>query len=303
MNLKSDGPVQPLMREISRLNPMQTAFIESALRDLTADELQALESYLGFCKECGVETPYLAQCYDLIVRDTLREQVYFMRHKRYRYSTYAEVANSVYLNPEYMQKYMHGLALTSYFWPQHVALRRRFMKALPKERSGHYLEIGPGHGVYFMNAMRSSRFDSFEGVDISPKSIELTRKILTSGHFGRFENYNLLCQDFLTEKTSRDQYDAIVMGEVLEHVEQPEAFLRKISSLARPDAFIWITTVINAPAVDHLALFESDAALEKIVAQAGLSVREKLLIPYVGQTVANSLEKRLPMNIGLVLAK
>ena len=99
------------------------------------------------------------------------------------------------------------------------------------------------------------------------------------------------------------QYDAIVMGEVLEHVEEPQVFLEKIRDLATDDAFIFITTPINAPAVDHIYLFDSLESIESIVAAAGLAVRESQMIPYPGQSVDESLEQVLPINVTLVLEK
>jgi hypothetical protein len=114
--------VNELRDSILGLNPLQSDFLEESLRDVAADELGDLNAYVHFGKSLGLDIPYLATCYDLIVKDTLREQMYFLRHGKYRYSTFDEVAESVYFDDEYMRKYMHGLALTAYLWPNHRAL-------------------------------------------------------------------------------------------------------------------------------------------------------------------------------------
>lgn len=250
--------VSNLLDEIVRINPLQSSFIESSLDGVTADELQEMEDYIQYCLRRSLDIAYLAQCYDVIVKDTLREQIYFQRHKRYRYSTFAEVADSVYFDDEYMNKYMHGLAITAWLWPNHREMHRYFARCIPTDRQGTYLEVGPGHGVYMMTAMKRSQYDQFEGIDLSPTSVEMTTALLQSHGVPAGAQYDIYCSDFLQDDLRRDRYDAIVMGEVLEHVEQPLVFLQKIRELASDDAFIFITTPVNAPAIDHIYLFESD---------------------------------------------
>ena len=93
------------------------------------------------------------------------------------------------------------------------------------------------------------------------------------------------------------------MGEVLEHVEQPEVFLRRIAELATDDAFIFITTCINAPAVDHIYLWRTTDELEEMIEASGLSIVEPLRLPYEGKSLEDSREERLPINVAYVLAK
>lgn len=295
--------VQELTDTIVRINPLQKGFIEESVTDVLSHEMRDLEAYVEFAMSAGLDIAYLSECYDLIVKDTLREQLYFQRHGRYRYSTFDEVANSVYFNAEYMRKYMHGLAITAYLWPNHRALHRFFIDAVPEGQSGRYLEVGPGHGVFMMCAMRKSGYESFEGIDISPTSVEMTRTLLGSGCFGDFHSYEIVEQDFFATEIEPGTYSAVVMGEVLEHVEDPGRFLRQIHTVAAADAFIFITTPINAPAIDHIYLFESLEDIEKLVEAADLKVRDKLLTPYPGMSVEESIEQKLPVNVAMVLEK
>lgn len=292
-----------MLDEIVRINPLQSSFIESSIAGATADELRELADYIQFCELKSLDVPYLAECYDVIVKDTLREQFYFQRHKRYRYSTFAEVADAVYFDDDYMSKYMHGLAITAWLWPNHRDMHRYFAKSIPTAKAGTYLEVGPGHGVYMMTAMNLSRYARFEGIDLSPTSVEMTTALLQSRSAADSTRYEIYCSDFLGDELRQENYDAIVMGEVLEHVEQPLVFLEKIRDLAADDAFIFITTPINAPAIDHIYLFDSFDAIEALVLQAGLSVRESKLIPYPGESVEQSIEQCLPINVALILEK
>ena len=295
--------VDALLQEIVRINPLQSKFIDTSLHGATSDEILDLGKYIKFCELSSLDIPYLAECYDLIVKDTLREQLYFQRHKRYRYSTFAEVVDSVYFDDEYMSKYMHGLAITAWLWPNHRELHRYFASSVPTTAKGTYLEIGPGHGVYMMTAMNLSQYDRFEGIDLSPTSVEMTKALLQAQSARNSSQYEIYCSDFLKDELCHDRYDAIVMGEVLEHVEEPLVFLQKICDLAADDAFIFITTPINAPAIDHIYLFESFDDIEKLVLEAGLSVTESRLIPYPVQSVEESIQQRLPINVALILEK
>lgn len=294
--------LQALIDVVIASNPLQRPFLESSLSELKTSEKDELESYLSYCTKQGLGLDFLADCYNTIVKDTLREQVYFLRNKRYRCSSYAEVAGSVYLNDNYMKRYMYGLAMTTTLWPNHREIHRFFSEVLPKETSGNYLEIGPGHGVYFMNAMRSCQYGNYQAVDISPTSIALTRSILESGEFGDFRNFDLVCDNFLNATFSGKKFDAIVMGEVLEHVENPAAFMNKIRELSNPGTFIFVTTAINAPAIDHIYLFESPEAVHDLVQQAGFRVVSEKISPYPSLDLTKTMELGLPVNIALQLS-
>ena len=301
--MSKDSGVDSLLGEIVRINPLQSRFIEESVDGASSEELQDLGEYVRFCEVNSLDISYLAQCYDLIVKDTLREQLYFQRHKRYRYSTFSEVADSVYFDDEYMSKYMHGLAITAWLWPNHREMHRYFARSIPTTASGTYLEVGPGHGVYMMTAMKLSQYDRFEGIDLSPTSVDMTKALLESRASVDSSSYEIYCSDFLKDNLHHDYYDAIVMGEVLEHVEKPLEFLQKICELAAEDAFIFVTTPVNAPAIDHIYLFSSFDAIEELVVQAGFSIRDSRQIPYPGQTVEESTEQYLPVNVALVLEK
>ncbi len=294
--------VAALIDKVVEDNPMHRNFVTRALANVTAAELAHLDDYIDFCKQKGLTVAYLAECYLTIVGDTLREQIYFQKHKKYRYSTFAEVGDSVYFNEEYMSFYMYGLAITSYLWPNHLDLFRFFRETLPTNKTGKYLEIGPGHGYFFMTAMEQSKFDTFTGVDISETSIAMTRALIE--HFGTDKKpFDLVCMDFLKTDLPANGFDAVVMGEVLEHVEQPELFLKQIARLANKDAHIFVTTCINAPAVDHIYLFKTPDELVKMFDACGLKIKSQLIRPYEGKTEAESLAQLLPINVAYVLEK
>jgi 2-polyprenyl-3-methyl-5-hydroxy-6-metoxy-1,4-benzoquinol methylase len=292
-----------LIDEILRNNEIHRSFLTNSLRQLTEEEKQTLSNYISFFIKDGKSIPYIAECYNTMVKDTVTEQIFFLKNKKYRYSRFSEVESTVYLNDDYMEKYMIGLGVSSFLWPQHLKIHRFFLDKMPSNNPGTYLEIGPGHGFYFMDAMKKTKYSFFEGIDISPKSISMTNGIIDSGLFGKFDNYSVYQADFIQFNPGKT-YDAIVMGEVLEHVENPSFFLEKIYSIANKDSFIYITTVINAPAVDHIYLFDSPDSLKELILKAKLSVKEMLLAPAnENMSVEKHLEKKLPIVVALILLK
>lgn len=292
-----------LTKKIVDFNPMQEKFIKQAIKQLSNEEVIHLDHYIRFLFSTGYDMDYIANSYNMIVKDILKEQIHFLRHKRYRYSRYEEVSSSVYQNPAYMEQYMIGLALTSFFWPQHIAIHRWFLEKIPKTKKGRYLEVGPGHGYHFITSLKYTKFDFYEGIDISPTSVSLTRSFVESSFPDKKKDYLIHEGDILTCRTD-DKYEAIVMCEVLEHVEQPGELLRKIAALSKPDTFIFVTTVINAPAIDHIYLFRNVDEVKSIIEGNGLSIREYIIVPvYKEYSIEESLEKLLPLNIALILEK
>jgi 2-polyprenyl-3-methyl-5-hydroxy-6-metoxy-1,4-benzoquinol methylase len=284
-------------------NPMHYRFVSHAIQQLTADEQTRLAQYIAFCRAQGVSDARLTESYLTIVNDTLREQARFRKEKRYRFSTFAEVADSVYFDDDYMSRYMYGLAVSSFLWPNHLDLFRFFQRTLPTAKPGRYLEIGPGHGYFLMTAMRLGAFDDFLAVDISETSINQTRALI--GHFAPdlAARAQLQTMDFLDSDLPSGGFDAVVMGEVLEHVEQPSAFLDQIRRVAADDAHIYLSTCINAPAVDHITLFRDPQELERLFAASGLAIADELIRPYEGKTLEQSLAGLLPINVAYVLRK
>ena len=297
------GLVSQMVACVAAENPMHKRNLELALTHISAEESEQLGRYIAYCIDSGLSIPYLVECYLTLVYDTLKEQIYFQKHGIYRHSCYEDVANDVYLNDQYMARYMYGLALALYLWPNLLEIYRFFTRNLPRDKSGRYLEVGPGPGVNMMFAMQMTSYDSFYGIDISETSIRMTKSIIEYSIPKTEAVYELEQNDFLSASPPRDKYACIVMGEVLEHVEQPERFLRKITEMASDDAFIFVTTCVNTPAIDHIYLFESTEQVAQMIGDSGLRIENELVLPYNGMSLENCMKERLPVNVAYVLAK
>jgi hypothetical protein len=148
--------------------------------------------------------------------------------------------------------------------------------------------------------MRLSAYEKYYGVDLSPTSVLMTNALLKSRFFGDFSNFKIEEGDFLKWDTQQ-KFDAVVMGEVLEHVESPELFLRKIAEITGAKSYIFVTTCINSPAIDHIYLFKDYDQINDIVDDSGLYIKNKLLIPYNNLTLEDSARQKLPINVAMVL--
>jgi 2-polyprenyl-3-methyl-5-hydroxy-6-metoxy-1,4-benzoquinol methylase len=295
--------IEHLFAAILTENARQAPLLADALRGLLPEERLELDAYLDFEASTGATNADLARAYNLVVLDTLREQMFFRRHKRYRHQRFADVANSVYFSDEYMRLYMKGLALTAYLWPNHVAIRRFFQQEVANGPCrGRYLEVGPGHGLYMAAALRSGRFSRCVGVDISPTSLELTRAVVGRYAEGADTSLDLALGDFLAMEVP-GRFDVVVMGEVLEHVERPDAFLARAYEACSDGGRVFVSTCANSPATDHIYLFRHDSEIDALAQAAGLDVVARLVVPYHGTSLEQSYRESLPVNVAMVLSR
>ena len=102
-------------------------------------------------------------------------------------------------------------------------------------------------------------------VDISKSPIELSKQFVSGG------SVNYYLKD-VYEYHTNEKYDFIVMGEVLEHVEDPVALLKKLNSLLNNNGKAFISTPTNAPTIDHVYLFRNRKDVVDVIEKAGFEV-------------------------------
>ena len=294
------GPIRDLVSAIAALNPFQENHVLERLKSFDATEEALLAKYLDTLAQTGVSAQELGHAYATVCDDTLREQVYFKRKKRYRYSSYDEVADFVYQNPEYMRKYMLGLGLTVHLWENHASMFSLFTDTLPATARGAYLEIGPGHGKFLRHAIEHTAYDLFTALDLSQSSLDITASMCREQAASFPVEIQYILQDFLTWNPSR-RYAAAVMGEVLEHVEEPDSLLRKLHSCVDEDAYVYLTTCVNAPAIDHIHHFQTVAQVESLLSETGFAIVTPLRLPKYAATVEEAERDWQPINVAYVL--
>ncbi|MCP4953668.1 MAG: class I SAM-dependent methyltransferase [Proteobacteria bacterium] len=61
------------------------------------------------------------------------------------------------------------------------------------------------------------------------------------------QDFELILSGFASGNLRKETCDAVIMGEVLEHVEEPYSLLERIREVVLPDGFVFVLTCIIAP--------------------------------------------------------
>jgi len=229
------------------------------------------------------------------------EQIYFVRNKKYRYASFAEVNDRVYSNKVFMQKYMEGLLVSQLFWQNHAKsyiFHSNFVRELP---SGfRYLEIGPGHGLYLATVASEEGCISAEAWDISAESLAQTESSIR--RMGVTKPVRLMQRDVqaIPKDQVLEKYDVIVISEVLEHLEQPDLVLRNLKLLLSPKGKILINFPINSPAPDHIFLLESLEAVQNLVEEVGLNIEVATCFPATGYTLERAMSVQATVSCAII---
>jgi SAM-dependent methyltransferase len=98
---------------------------------------------------------------------------------------------------------------------------------------GKLLDVGCGEGV-FVNYARNKGFEAY-GIDFSHESIEAGKKLYNLNSL-----FTATLQE-VQEKTGIPQFDIITLFEVLEHLDDPRAFLSEVSQLLKKDGSLVVS--------------------------------------------------------------
>lgn len=218
----------------------------------------------------AMDPAYVSEAYLKMCHDMLLEQVRFKKTGEYRCKSAAEAYETVYSSPEEMSSYMYGLGLSQFLWPNHYGMFDFFIRS-SRSLQGirRYLEVGPGHGVYLSKAMGMFPDAAFTAIDISPISLDISRKIvarLAPGVACDFVQADAATHEF------QGEFDYIVLCEVVEHLEDPEALLRSLRANLAPGGHLFLTTCSNCPAIDHLYLYDSVEQIRHQLARCGYAI-------------------------------
>lgn len=281
-NLQNSKDLLKIIDLVSKANPLQKkkvlAFVEIQNEEYFkfAENLSRVILH-DFLKDDS-ERIEAARSYNKMCMDFLKEQIRFRKTGVYRIND-ASIANiEVYSEPLIMRYYMVGLLISYLFWPNHYKLYQFFKNNLPaKETTKSYLEVGVGHGLFTTTMLRNYPGILATLVDISETSIKTANELLGAFTVDR-SNIKFIFGDFFTV-TIPEKYDFIIMGEVLEHVNDAFGFMRRAKELLKPNGSIYMSTAANSPALDHVYHFHNEQEIRDLLAETGFSIESELVLP------------------------
>jgi len=150
--------------------------------------------------------------------------------------------------------------------------------------------------------MQKTNFRKYTAIDISKTAVELTRDYIHYSMPDTDKNYKLIHEDIFKYQSS-ELFDRVVMGEVLEHVENPSAFLRRIFELTSDNARIFITTAINAPQIDHIYHFNNMKEVSDFIESESFKIIDAVAVNANNLPLEKAEKRRVAINVGFILKK
>ncbi len=126
----------------------------------------------------------------------------------------------------------------------------RFEGHLPVDPGLRYLDMGCGTGELTL-AFAKLGVRRITGVDFLPRCIERARAY--ARQTGTGDGVQFICRD-LHSWVPEEKYDVLLSFDALEHIEEPEAFLRKMTDFIAPDgiAVLAFGPLFHSPYGDHM---------------------------------------------------
>jgi len=297
--------IEELIDEVLHRIPGQTFSIRRIMKEWTDEEKRRFEQELEYLSD-RYSMEEIVEGYIFYTDSVMEATKYFKEHGEYLCHNFSEVDAYIYSDQKRVRLYMLGLAVAEFLWITVLRIHRFYARLIRSVSGGRYLEIGPGHGTYFLEAYNLQLFKRYDAVDVSETAIAMTRDYMErykiKGGFGKRAEYHLFCQD-ATKLAFDVKYDFIVMQEVLEHIEDPFGMLLGIHRMLNPDGRVYGLFPINAPSPAHIYLFRSITHVKEIVKSAGFEIVQEEYITANNVTLEQAEKKTLPIDACLVLKK
>lgn len=182
------------------------------------------------------------------------------------YDTLIEEENDPYRDQLPLREYMEKWDGSKFIASMHLSGKEKV------------LEIGVGTGRVASKVIPLCC--SFDGIDISPKTIERAQDNLSD-----YKNKHLICANFL-DYYFDETYDVIYSTLSLQHFEDKQSFISKASTILNNDGILCLSLDKNrSDFIDmgnrKLRVFPDDPTIiEKCIVNAGLKLQEKYEIEF-----------------------
>jgi SAM-dependent methyltransferase len=167
-----------------------------------------------------------------------------------------------------------------YYIDAEPADRRSFVEVLDRAkrllgRTGDLLDVGPNVGTCL--ALARERGWRARGVELNAEAARHCREV---------RGLDVVTGTLDDAPFTPDSFDAVLMGDVIEHLPDPQAALRRVATLLRPggallistpDIARWAARLLQVKPLEHLYYFTA-ATLSSALERAGLDMVE--IVPF-----------------------
>ncbi|MBW2411473.1 MAG: methyltransferase domain-containing protein [Deltaproteobacteria bacterium] len=227
----------------------------------------------------------------------LREQVSYLATGQYSNVDFNEVFVSVYDNEEIIKAfYLEGLMLTHGFWKIHFLVHKYFMdQFIPQITAGACgSEFGYGHGLYLLEILSAYPDVSTKSFDISRYSREFAQKLLSTASIDPVR-FDLQIADMRQQFPLDDEsIEWAIFAEILEHIPDPAYALSEIARCTKDGAPIFITTVVDSNALDHIYMFENPSEVRNLIENADITITSEMILK-VAELFPGSKDKTIDL--------
>lgn len=146
-----------------------------------------------------------------------------------------------FISPEqasslYSKNYFMGEEYSNYVEEESIhrlnfADRIRSIDKLIKIKDSNLLEIGSAYGFFLSEA--KAKFKSVKGIDITEEGVRYAQKHL---------KHDVTLGDYLDTPFAEESLDIVVMWDTIEHLPQPNNFIKKIHMELKKGAYFVFTT-------------------------------------------------------------
>jgi 2-polyprenyl-3-methyl-5-hydroxy-6-metoxy-1,4-benzoquinol methylase len=289
---------------VLRVWPTHEAFLTLRFQSATEREIKLAEELASHVvRLAGEHLSEFATAYRRMCEAFIAEDLFFRRHGRYRLTTFEEANKEVYSRAEFMRDYLRGILLSQVLFANQTAAFQFYVdRFLPKLQPGaEFLEIGPGHGLLIFYAAQSPMIETITGWDISTSSLEMTRRTLDV--MGATRTITLDLHDILRPPTVFARFDAIVVSEVLEHLDNPDTALLAIREALRPGGLVFFNTPINSPAPDHIYNWDTPDNVESQLRSSGFEIVESKAVAATGYELDRAMRKKVTVNTVIIATR
>jgi len=169
-----------------------------------------------------------------------------------------------------------------------------------KKPEGRIASVGMGTGYELKLVHESLPKWIIEGYDTDEKAHTDARKLL---HYFNITDNIRFGGLFPDDRPSIDTlYDAILLCELMEHLEDPSGFLKKVRTCLKPGGLIFVTMAVNIAQEDHIYLYASINDCRKQLADCGFVTIIEKIIPMTIRSISSVKDREALFQRGNYMA-